>query len=339
MPVTVALDVRVDCDEKCFDLPEWRDLLARDLNRHIFATPEWNRLWWDEFGAGKDLFVITMHRGDDLVAIAPLYRKVEDGRKVLRFNGGIDLTDYQGPICSLDDRDEVAETLVGWLEETEVEWDEFDAHNMPVPLGFAEFLVDHADSHGFDFRLDQEETTAVLPLPSDWDEYIAQLDGKERHELRRKRRRLGRDHPDAAFRTATTETLDADLASFIQMHKQAEGHKGRFMAPTIETFFKRIADSFMPNGWLRLDMLEIGDRPVASTLSFTFDRTFYLYNSAYEPELGRLSPGYILVSRLIEEAIEEGVRQFDFLRGPERYKYQFGAKPLPLNNVRVMRKV
>lgn len=335
----MALDVRVDCDEKCFGLPEWPALLARDPNRHVFATPEWNRLWWEQFGAGKDLFMLTMYRGPELVAIAPLYRKLEDGRKILRFNGGIDLTDYLGPICSLEDRDEVAEALVRWLDTTDIEWDEFDAHNMPVPLGFAEFLVDHSDRHGFEFRLDQEETTAVLPLVDNWETYVEHLDKKERHELRRKRRRLGRDHPDAKFRTATAQSLDEDLNSFIEMHKQAEGHKGRFMGPEIVEFFRRIADCFMPLGWLHLDVLEVAGKPIAATFSFEFDNTFYLYNSAYEQTVARLSPGYILVSRLIEDAIERGVKQFDFLRGPQRYKYQFGARPLPLNNVRVMRKV
>jgi CelD/BcsL family acetyltransferase involved in cellulose biosynthesis len=109
------------------------------------------------------------------------------------------------------------------------------------------------------------------------------------------------------------------------------------MGPEIAEFFTRIAECFSSLGWLRLDTLTIGDRAVASTFSFDYDKTFYLYNSAFDPTVGRLSPGYVLVSQLIEDAIERGQRQFDFLRGPERYKYQFGARALPLNNVRLLR--
>lgn len=332
----MTLDVHVNSSEACFDLPEWQTLLARDPNRHVFATPQWNKVWWQEFGEDKELFVLTMTDGDETVGIIPLYRKHEDDRRFLRFIGGIDLTDYLGPICSLDDRGAVAEALVGWLADTEVEWDEFDAHNLPVPLGFTEFLVDHAHRHSFEFRVDQEETTAVLPLPSDWDEYLQQLEGKERHELRRKRRRLGKDHPDVRLRSFTEDSLLADLKSFVELHRLAEGRKGRFMGPKIASFFEHIANAFAPLDWLRLEVLEIGDRAIAATFGFQLDKTFYLYNSAYEPTLGRLSPGYVLVSQLIEDAIDRGLKQFDFLRGPERYKYQFGAKPLPLNNVRVM---
>jgi CelD/BcsL family acetyltransferase involved in cellulose biosynthesis len=334
---TAALEISLECTETCFDLPEWRTLLAGDPNRQVFAYPEWNRAWWEEFKAGKDLFLMTMTRDGTTIAIVPLYRKVDGGRKVLRFVGGIDLTDYLGPICGLEDRAVVADALVEWLATTDIEWDEFDAHNMPVPLGFTEFLVERADARGFKLEIEQEETSAVLPLPSTWDAYLASLDSKDRHELRRKRRRLEREHPDARFRTATTETLDADLQTFFNMHRGAEGHKGHFMRPEIATFFRRLADLFMPLGWLRLDFLEVGDTAVASTFGFEIERKFYLYNSAYEPDAARLSPGLVLVSELVKGSIENGLELFDFLRGPERYKYQLGSQAVPLNNVRIMK--
>ncbi|MFN2490245.1 MAG: GNAT family N-acetyltransferase [Actinomycetota bacterium] len=330
------LDVALVCDERCFELPEWRKLLARDPNRHIFNTPEWMRAWWDEFGAGKEILLLTMKRADDVTAIVPLYRKREGERRVLRFIGGIDLTDYLGPICSLDDRDEVAQALMRWLVTTDVEWDELDAHNMPVPLGFAEFLVDRADRSGFPFKLDQEETSAVVPLAPGWEPYVSSLGSKDRHELRRKMRRLGREHPEASVRRASPDTLEADLRTFLGMHRGAEGHKGHFMRPEIATFFERLAGAFMPLGWLRLDLLEIEGRAVASTFSFALEQRFYLYNSAYEPDARSLSPGYVLAAELIKRAIEEQLEFFDFLRGPERYKYQLGAQAVPLNSVRIL---
>ncbi|MEA2509200.1 MAG: hypothetical protein QOG21_1282 [Actinomycetota bacterium] len=333
---TKTLDISVRSDAACFDMPEWGRLLSLDPNRHVFATPEWNRLWWEEFKTGKDLLVLLVRRGPEVAAIAPLYRKREEGRHVLRFVGGIDLTDYLGPICSREDREEVADALVAWLQTNEVEWDEFDAHNMLVPFGFAEYLVESADRHGLDFALSQEETSALLPLPSDWDEYLAGLASKDRHELRRKMRRFARENPEASIRGATEETLTNDLQVFVDMHRGAEGHKGHFMGPDMATFFERVARLFHERGWLRLDLLEIGDRAVASTFSFELDNTFYLYNSAYEPDAARLSPGLVLAAQLVQRSIQDGLHWFDFLRGPERYKYQLGAQALPLNNVRLL---
>ena len=335
----MTLDVRANVGDACLASPQWRELLARDPNRNVFATPEWNRLWWEEFGPSKDALALTMARGEELVGLVPLYRKHEDGRKVLRFMGGIDLSDYLGPIGPPEGRPEVAAALVTWLAETDFEWDEFDAHNMPVPHGFADLLVDHVDRGGFPFSLEQEDTAAILPLPTTWDEYLAALDSKERHELRRKRRRLEREHPDARVRASTDKTLEADLKIFVEMHRGAEGMKGHFMKPEIATFFERVARAFMPLDWLRLDFLEIGEVPVASTFAFQVEGTFYLYNSAYEPEAARLSPGLVLVSETVKQCIDREIEIFDFLRGPERYKYELGAQAVPLNNLQVFRNV
>jgi CelD/BcsL family acetyltransferase involved in cellulose biosynthesis len=336
LTTTATLRVRADCDEGCFDSPAWPRLRALDPNRHVFSTPDWNKLWWDEFKAGKELLLLTFERADEVVAILPLYRKLESGVRVLRFVGGIELTDYLGPVCSQADREEVAESLIDWLEHADLEWDELDAHNMPVPSGFAEYLVDRADRHGLAFRLDQEETSAVLPLPGDWRSYLSALGQKQRHELRRKRRRLQRTYPEARFRTATPATLARDMRRFVDLHRGAEGRKGYFMQPEIASFFERIALDFSLRGWLHLDFLEVEDVVLASTFGFELDGRFYLYNSAYDADAARLSPGLVLVSELVKESIARGVESFDFLRGPERYKYELGGQPVPLNNVRVL---
>lgn len=333
----MSLEVHVDTTERCFHSPDWAELAQRDPAAHIFATPEWNRVWWEEFGAGRDIFVLTMRSSGDLVAIVPLYREVAEGRSILKFVGGVELTDYLGPICSLEDREPVAAAMVDWLCSREVRWDEFDAHNMPVPFGFADFLTAQAQKKGFEFTLDQEETSAVLLLPTDWEVYLEDLDSKERHELRRKRRRMERVHPDAVVRHATPETLERDLQTFFDMHRGAEGLKGHFMRPEIATFFARLARSFMPLGWMRLSLLEVNGTALSSTFGFEMRGTYYLYNSAYDPEARQVSPGLVLVSELVKAAIEAGIERFDFLRGPERYKYQLGGEAVPLHNVRILK--
>lgn len=108
------------------------------------------------------------------------------------------------------------------------------------------------------------------------------------------------------------------------------------MRPEITSFFERIALDFSTRGWLRLDFLEANGVALASTFGFELDGRFYLYNSAYEAGAARLSPGLVLVSELVKESIGRGLESFDFLRGPERYKYELGAQPVPLNNVRVL---
>ncbi|HPU25822.1 MAG TPA: GNAT family N-acetyltransferase [Phycisphaerae bacterium] len=53
-------------------------------------------------------------------------------------------------------------------------------------------------------------------------------------------------------------------------------------------------------------------------------RRLYYYLGGFDPEYGRLSPGKLLVAHALEQAIGEGMRGFDVLRGREDYKYEWG---------------
>ncbi|MDQ4144349.1 MAG: GNAT family N-acetyltransferase [Actinomycetota bacterium] len=327
---------RVDAPE-AFDLADWNQILRLDPNRHIFATPEWSRLWWEAFGQDMETFVLTFHDPDPVALAAFTLDETNEGRR-LRFLGGDDLTDYLGPVVAGEQHQRrVAESLLVYLRDKLGDWSYFDAKSLPVPFGFSEWLVEAADRLEMLQHLELYELTAVLALPSTFEEYLAGLSRKQRHELSRKMRRFERELPEAVLRTSSSEDLDQDLASFIELHRGSEGPKGEFMVPARARFFERVANRFQSTGHLFLDSFQLDGRMVAATFSFEYEGVFYLYNSAYDPTLKSVSPGLILVARLIQRSIAKGCRRFDFLRGRERYKYDLGAEALPLHSVLIRR--
>ena len=330
------MDVELTKGEAIFDLPFWDDLVAAFPHRHVFATRDWNRAWWEEFAGGKSLFGLTF-MDPHPVAFAPLMTdRTVYGRR-LRFLGGDDLTDYLGPIVSSDGAlPGVTDALLSYLCDEVPDWQYIEARCLPVPFGFAEHLVESADRRGMPFEIDQTDLTAVLPLPEDFETYIERLPGKKRHELRRKIRRFDREAPGWSLRSASAN-LDEDVHLFIEMHKGSEGLKGKFMLPERASFFARVADALYPTGVLSLDFLEVDGAPIAATFSFVYDNVFYLYNSAYSKSFSSLAPGLMIVARLIERSIHQGHLRFDFLRGRERYKFDLGAEAIPLHAVKLQR--
>lgn len=329
------MKVNREDSSRAFDLPAWRDLLLEDPNRHIFATPEWNRLWWEQFGADQSSVFLTFHDPGPIGLAALTIDQTDQGRR-LRFMGGDDLTDYQGPVVSGEQaRRSVADAFLIYLRDELDGWDYLEAKCLPVPFGFSEWLVEAADRLDMSFKVELHELTAVLALPGSWEDYLNGLGKKDRHELQRKTRRFDREAPGAALRTSDTEHLEADLEAFVALHRTSEGDKGDFMLTSRVDFFAKVARVMHSLGRLSLDMLELDGRPIAATFSFKYDGVFYLYNSAYDLSLRPISPGLILVARLIERSIAEGLRRFDFLRGRERYKYDLGAEALPLHSVTI----
>jgi CelD/BcsL family acetyltransferase involved in cellulose biosynthesis len=83
--------------------------------------------------------------------------------------------------------------------------------------------------------------------------------------------------------------------------------------------------------------LELDGERVAATMSFDYDGRRLLYNSGYRLEHAPLAVGLMLNALCIKDAIERGLTYFDFLRGPEPYKYHLGGMDIGLHRLIVRR--
>ena len=261
------------------------------------------------------------HRGVDLIVVddddAAIVLWHDQG--TVRFAGEADLTDYHSPLGS------PAESLFERLSEM------FDAG---TPLSFDSLPVEAADvvdaglaKAGLITTRRRHEVAAVLSLGTSHEDYLGGLDKKQRHEVRRKRRRF-----DDAYGSARLERRSDAFGVFVDMHRSAPGDKGEFMTADMVEFF----DALLATGFV-LDVLATADGDaVAAAFGYEDEHAYYLYNSAFDPDAGHASPGVILVDVLIEQAIAAGKSRFDFLKGDEVYKFRLGASERPLYVVEAM---
>ncbi len=180
---------------------------------------------------------------------------------------------------------------------------------------------------GYSFRLEEMDRSPYVPLPSSFEEYIRLLGAKERHELRRKIRRASEAAPGLTFRaTRTREEFERDFPLFIALHRRSRTGKAEFMNDTMAGFFREMAEGFLSAGRLRLVFLSGKGAVMASALQIEWNGALLLYNSGFDPDHREASPGMVLLARCIEDAIRDGFREYDFLRGRERYKYDLGGR-------------
>src|SRR2546427_633182 len=172
--------------------------------------------------------------------------------------------------------------------------------------------------------LDRLVTAPRLELPRDFETFVQSLTKKERHELRRKMRRLESGRR-AGFRFAAEGERGAVLDRFVALHRRSRGEKAEFMTPRTERFFRDIADVTAAPGWLRLGVLRVDGDDAAVLFAFAYEGTLSLYNAAYDPALAGLSVGIVAHANAIRSAIADGLHTYDLLRGDEPYKYDLGA--------------
>jgi CelD/BcsL family acetyltransferase involved in cellulose biosynthesis len=279
---------------------------------NIFATWEWNELWWRHYGGGRDLRVGLVRRGGDVEAIVPLF--VWSGRplRVLRLVGH-GHGDRLGAICAGDEPETAAPALRGALSA------------VPHDLFVGDWLTGDGDWAGaLKGRVLRTTGYPVLPLAGrSWEDVLAGTSARFRKSVRHSRNRLARRHT-VRFRAGDAATLDGDLETVFRLHRARFGrHQGCHFCREYEPFHREFAALALERGWLRLLLLELDGRAVAAEYGFLFRDVYFAYQGGRDPAWDRDSVGFVLELETIRRTVAEGAAEFRFLGGEEPYKYRF----------------
>jgi len=323
--------VEVHADVQAFDEARWNGLLDRARLPSVFLTWQWQTEWSQAFAADRPRQILAaIDAGGDLTGLLPLYEEAP-GR--WRLVGGVDVSDYLDLIAPDGREEEAWRALLDHCAARPVEW---DLHGIRAASATATMMPTLAPAAGLTCTVEREDRCPLLALPATWDEYLARLSGKDRHELRRKMRRLERELPGASSRShATVDGWDEAMTRFLALHRLSKVGKARFMDERMERFFRSATRRLAAAGWARLWFLDFEGEAVAAFLCLEYAGSVGLYNSGFDPARAVLAPGIVLLAHVIRDAIERGVPVFDFLRGEEPYKYGFGPSPEDVLNVRV----
>ncbi len=301
---------------------EWNALLQRSYADVIFLTHEWQSIWWDVYCPSVLNIVTCRDDAGQLIGIAPLYRSGE----TYHFIGGEDVTDYLDLIVDEGYIPAVFEAFATYFKQHNYQLDMANIRaDSPTLAGFSNYLT----SQGAAVACDVIEVCPLINLPDSWEGYLALLDKKQRHELRRKQRRiLGGEEDVQMFRVGAEHDLDEYLVKFMGLMAASDPEKALFLQNEQHVaFFKRFSRVALDNGWLHLNFLTVDGDEAAAYLNFSYDNHILVYNSGLALEkYGYLSPGIGLLAQNIQEAIEHNYHVFDFLRGDEVYKYYMGGK-------------
>jgi CelD/BcsL family acetyltransferase involved in cellulose biosynthesis len=297
----------------------WDALLAASRLRSPFLSWTWQAHWTATFAPDRRLEVRRVTDADgDLVAVLPLY-EVTPG--TLELIGGADVSDYLDLLARAGHEEDAWAAL---LQSRAAERERWLLHAVPATSPTVGVLPTLAGSCSLSATIEREERCPVLSLPSSWDAFLASLSGKHRHELTRKIRRFERDVPDGRVVSVhTAADVGARLGDFLALHRASRTGKAKFMDARMETFFRAAIPALAARDGVRLWLLEAGGEPIASFICLEWDDTVGLYNSGFSPGRAALSPGLVLLSHVIRDAIARGRPRFDFLRGEERYKLEF----------------
>jgi CelD/BcsL family acetyltransferase involved in cellulose biosynthesis len=324
------------------DASVWNRLLSESILDVPFLRYEYLEAWWATRGGGEwpqaELVLISASENGKLIGIAPFFVAEYEGQSALLLLGSIEISDYLDLIVRAVDLARfspqlldflVADSIPAW---SRIEWFNISDDSPTLPL-----LKEESSRRGWPYSQEPFRPALYVPLPGDFEEYLMNIDKKQRHEIRRKLRRAeGGERNVRWYIVGEEAALDAEIEDFLSLMAN-DHHKEEFLTEVMRTQMRTSVHAAFKAGWLQLAFMEVDGRKAAGYLNFDYGNRIWVYNSGLDFEYKELSPGWVLLSYLLQWAIEHGRREFDFMRGDEDYKFKFGGIKRDVLRVKVSR--
>jgi CelD/BcsL family acetyltransferase involved in cellulose biosynthesis len=295
----------------------------------LFVIPAWINTWINHFSTDAVPRFISIRSGKILIGIAPLLFQGNRAGLI----GSENVCDYLDLIIVPGRENDFYRALLEYLRGKGI------SHLVLGPLRADSAVLSHftgiAKSLKYKVLKEQNDVIFELDLPATWDQYLEMLPGKQRHEVRRKLRRI-HEAGNIAYRSVDGRNAIRDsFQTFIKLFKSSRPEKLAFMTDRMESFFFSLAETMADKNILRLAFLDIDAEPAAAIMCFDYKATDFLYNSGYDQKYRRLDAGLTCKILSIKDSIKRGQKKYNFLKGAEVYKERLGGKPVKLYTVRI----
>ncbi len=298
-------------------IPLWETSLQKSSLQAPFLTYEWHRIYFST--DGKSEVPIIFHL-PDLNIISAFGKKDTTASFV-----GPEITDYSDLIGPDENKIRAWKEIIPALQNLGIK--KLFLTNIPASSPTYEYFL-QASANDANISINQRDITPrIHPLPNTYEDFLAYLSKKNRHELERKQRKFLRENSEVCV--CTKKGKDADMDKILSLMK-LDGRKQEFLTAEHEAFFKALPTAF-PDSLLTM-ILYVGDVAATAIVAFETKNSFLLYNSGFDQQHFS-GGGFYLKAQSISYAISHKLSEYNFLRGGERYKYDLGGVNFPVYDI------
>jgi CelD/BcsL family acetyltransferase involved in cellulose biosynthesis len=301
----------------------WNNVLDK-CDHSVFSTWYWLSKWWKHFGNDKRLVLLLAEENNEIRGIAPLMYSVHRifGFRIGKIEFiGTPSSDYNNFILRKKS-EECIKLFINYLYKLPEKWEIVELTEIPENTESLQFLGRTTK------RLEPINVCPYINLPKSRELFLSQLSRNQRKYLRKNLKRLEETFTVEFRDCSEVESYTEAMEWLIELHQRrmkSKGLTGVFADPRVRNFSFDIAESFSQKGWLGLFLLKLSSKSVASLLGFKYGSKFYAYITGFDPEYSAYGVGNLIFFYAIARCIQEGLTEFDFLRGEEEYKYRWKA--------------
>jgi CelD/BcsL family acetyltransferase involved in cellulose biosynthesis len=312
--------------------PRWDELARQDERDGFFRTSGWYLSWLDHVRTDVQPFVVVVRGADgEIAGLAPLCRLANPDRWLPMSGvsiGGREVVsgDYLDYLSAPGSRDEVVRSILDFLWKDSPQWDLLITGEVFKNGDLHRAVQSFAERKDLPFRVQEERACPYIELPPTFEQYLADgFSRKRRHEIKRQTRVMLEEFGAQIEVYDRPAEISANLDLLVQLHSgrwQSANQTGNMGRPGFVRFLYRVCEAPPAGATPRLYVMRHQQQAVVALLVFYFGQSALAYSIGRDPEccISHLSPGFAVFVRSIQDAIGQGLRYYDFLRGDERYK-------------------
>jgi len=349
-----VIEHRIINSEKEFDelKTDW-NLLCERTNSTVFQIYEWNRTWWDHFGAYGELQILVLYDDESLVGIAPLFIDRTEIAGIepytcLRMIGSEISNTKEGALLGFKPYSDYLQFLIdknylktfyehlSYFLMNEIYFDELIIDEIPENSSTLIILDNVFSSSRYEITISMASKGYNVLSEDSWDDYLKNLTSKERNNVRRSLKSIGNGEKNL-FRIEEFEfngDIKKPLNRFIKLHQNqwnARGQPGSFAEISMQKFFLDVSQKLYENGLLKIKMIQPAgsygfEHCLGIDINLVYKNRMYGQHRALDIQSPHFtkSPGKVLLIDTIKDAVQSQ-KPFDFLRGDEKYKQRLAT--------------
>ncbi len=305
---------------------DWNSLVSRTELDNAFLSHAWISAWWQIYGQEHELWVLADRMEGRLRGIAPLYLENRpNGVRTLGFLGqGEVVPNHLDLVARPEERRAFAGETLDYLWRQSDAWDLLSLDGLATNSALCKAVARLSRSYGFWVRNEVSVCCPYAVLPTTYDAYLQSRRPRMRAQLRSDLRKLERDFPNVRFGLVETpEALRETYDSLIRMHQARwtrRGQAGVFASDRFTEFHRLATGRLLALNALRMYYLRVGNTIVAVHYCFRAGGRVCGYSTGFDEQWASFSVGRLLWAHVVEQCIEEGAQELDFLQGEEPYK-------------------
>lgn len=330
--MSFASNMRVECiDHEVAFLnlrDEWEALRLSSETSSCFLSHDWVRCCWEELKSDNAMRIFVVRNGGRSVLIAPcMLSHLSEKRFPVTSLTFITHPETQISDMLILEESQGCQAVIALLHylltERAKEWslllfdklpsDSLTAHYLRESLGEARVRWQSAISY----------ESLIISLDKTWQEYLAEKSPRFRKTLRNVVNRMAKCGRGTVRtyegKRAAEEAIEKLFAVSDSSWKVADG-----IAITSSTqrmrFFKELMDGAVTAERVRIVILEVDGRPIASETQITDGGIVYALRSDYDDRYADSSPGSFLQVEILKELFASSYTEYNFGVGLNPYK-------------------